>query len=141
MCVFSCILAVDSSPVCISYYSSLASLHAHKNPQATLLCLLASMSTSVPYLGLSVSVFMKNGVRADEDENPDAHSERPEHLHPLRVTMLFQEPRQSAPCLLGGPSCIKNKWRAPSDTAKRKIFLSCESAYLFHYQPNTHDAG
>lgn len=48
---------------------------------------------------------MENGVSADEDENPDAHSEGSEHLHPLRVPMLFQEPRQSAPCLLGGRGC------------------------------------
>lgn len=47
---------------------------------------------------------MKNGVSADEDENPNAHGEGPEHLHPLRVTMLLQEPRKSAPSVLGG--CI-----------------------------------
>lgn len=48
---------------------------------------------------------MENGVSADENENPDAHGEGAEHLHPLRVAMLFQEPRQSAPRLLGGRSC------------------------------------
>lgn len=58
-----------------------------------------------PYLRFSVSVFVEDGVGADEDENPDAHGEGAEHLHPLRVAMLFQEPRQSAPRLLGERSC------------------------------------
>lgn len=44
---------------------------------------------------------MKDGVGTDEDENPDAHGEGPEHLHPLRVTVLLQEPCESARCLLG----------------------------------------
>lgn len=61
-----------------------------------------------PYLSFSVSVFMKNGISTDEDENPNAHGERPEHLHPLRVTMLFQEPGQSASSLLGGRAYMQN---------------------------------
>lgn len=45
------------------------------------------------YFRFSVSVFVKDGVGADEDENADAHGEGPEHLHPLRVPVLRQEPR------------------------------------------------
>lgn len=63
-----------------------------------------------PYFSFSISVFMKNGVGTDEDENPNAHGEGPEHLHPLRVTMLFQEPRKSAPGLLGGCTYMQNTW-------------------------------
>lgn len=52
------------------------------------------------YFGFSVSVLVKDGVGTDEDENPDAHGEGPEHLHPLRVTVLLQEPCESARRLL-----------------------------------------
>lgn len=55
---------------------------------------------------------MKNGISTDEDENPNAHGEGPEHLHPLRVTMLFQEPRQSSPSLLGGRTYIQKNMEA-----------------------------
>lgn len=50
---------------------------------------------------------MKNGISTDEDKNPNAHGEGTEHLHPLRVTMLFQEPRESAPSLLRGCTCMQ----------------------------------
>lgn len=53
-----------------------------------------------PHLSLPVSVFMKYCISADEDKNPYAHGERPEHLHPLRVKMLFQKQHQSATRLL-----------------------------------------
>lgn len=53
------------------------------------------------HFGFSVSVFMKDGIGTDEDEDSDAHGEGPEHLHPLRVTVLLQELRESAPCLPG----------------------------------------
>lgn len=51
-----------------------------------------SLVPDFTYFSFSVSVFMENCVSADEDENPNAHGEGPEHLHPLRVTMLFQKP-------------------------------------------------
>ena len=62
----------------------------------------------MPYLSFSVSVFMKNGISTDKDENPNAHGEGPEHLHPLGVTMLLQEPRQKAPGLLGRCTCMQD---------------------------------
>lgn len=43
---------------------------------------------------------MKDGIGTDEDEDPDAHGEGPEHLHPLGVTVLLQEARERARCLL-----------------------------------------
>lgn len=49
---------------------------------------------------------MKDSVGTDEDENPNAHGEGPEHLHPLRVTVLLQEPCEGARRLLG--ACIHN---------------------------------
>lgn len=54
---------------------------------------------------------MKNGISADKDKNPNAHGERPEHLHPLRVTMLIQEARQSTAGLLGGRTYMHKIWR------------------------------
>lgn len=63
------------------------------------------------YLSFSVSVFVENGVGADEDKNPDAHGEGPEHPHPLRVSVLLQEPRESAPSLLGGLTCTHETTR------------------------------
>lgn len=54
---------------------------------------------------------MKNGISTDEYENPNAHGEGPEHLHPLRVTMLFQESCHNAPSLLRGWICVQNTQR------------------------------
>lgn len=48
---------------------------------------------------------MQYCVGTDEDENPDAHGEGPEHLHPLGVPMLLQEPRESAGGALGDRTC------------------------------------
>lgn len=63
-----------------------------------------------PYFSFPVPVFMENGVSADKDEDPNAHGEGPEHLHPLRVAMLLQEPSKSAPSLLGGRAYMHNTW-------------------------------
>ena len=37
--------------------------------------------------GLPVPVLVEDGVGADEDEDPDAHGEGPQHLHLLRVLL------------------------------------------------------
>lgn len=36
-------------------------------------------------LGLLVAVLVQDGVRTDEEENPDAHDERAKDLQPIRV--------------------------------------------------------
>lgn len=35
--------------------------------------------------GLLVAVLVQDGIRADEEENPNAHDERTEDLQPIRV--------------------------------------------------------